>query len=542
MRENETRAYHDLINDGSRPLYPIDRLEQVFQSPDKYREMIDPWRDRLKLELWQSFLNRQGPWPEPWELFQRQLARWRDFRTWQNDNREIEDDGDSGFLAYVERAKGQMKLMLGEDNYIKWLAEKEADPSSFKEVWDFVEFGRDEQRYRCVERGCDGFPQYAKAVKRRLAQHNFTRPLHLHEDPKQQDKLTTWIEYLNFEYWWLDRQTRAMERLKLAHDKAWQKLVDLKVLRPHETQESIRTDVFAMERQAEQDRAQEAVERAKLEAMKVYKITQEGLQRLQIPKAKRISMLAVATNNLNAAKNRLKLVKTRNDHTGDFVCGTRDYVGAKKDAARQNMLAQWVLEQVPLIEAEMTQTEANEAGSSATKRMKRRLSTDEDDPNNPGPKRQKLGPQELRSQPASGPASDSAILPGAREAHPRSSTAMDQNEAKVSQIKLSTATRRPRRSGDASQATPQRLRRSARIAACRNSPRTALAPGTWRPRLRSGLRVRSTEPLSGPCSSTGTNHSAATKRGLRSSSSRRGAALLEEVPKMGRPRQRSCNR
>ncbi|KAK7397630.1 hypothetical protein QQX98_012997 [Neonectria punicea] len=479
-RKNETRAYYDLINDGSRPLYPIDRLEQVFQSPDNYREMIDPWRDRLRLELWQSFLNRQGPWPEPWELFQRQLARWQDFRRWQNNNRDIEDDGDGGFLSYVERTKAEMKLAMRQDAYVEWLAKKEADASSFKEVWAFVEIGRIEQQNRCAERGCDGFLQYAEAVKRRLAQHNFTRPFHLHEDPKQQDKLTTWIEYLNFEYWWLDRHTRVIERLKTAHDKAWQELVDLKVLRPNETQESVRTDAFVMERQVEEDQAREAVKRAKSEAGRVYQITQEDPQRLRIPKAKRISMLAVATINLNAAKGRLKSIKERNDRIEDFILDTHDYVGAKKDTARQDMLVQWVLEQVPLIEAEMTQTEAREAGSNVTNRMKRRLNTDEDDPEKPAPKRQMLDQQE-RSHPASGPASNSVILPEAREAHPRSSSMTDQYEGKFSQIKRSTTSGRPRWSGNASPATPQGLRRSARIAARQNSPGTALATDTSRP-------------------------------------------------------------
>ncbi|RTE70914.1 hypothetical protein BHE90_014680 [Fusarium euwallaceae] len=123
----------------------------------------------------------------------------------------------------------------------------------------------------------------------------------------------------------------------------------------------------------------------------------------------------------------------------------------------------------------MTQTEANEVGSNATKRMKRRLSTDEDDSKNQDPKRQKLDRQELRSRLASGPASNLAILPEAREAHPGSSTVTDQNEVKVSRINRPPA-RHPRRSGDAPQATSPGLRRSACIAARQNSPGTTLAP------------------------------------------------------------------
>lgn len=52
--------------------------------------------------------------------------------------------------------------------------------------------------------------------------------------------MTTWIEYLNYEHWWLDKYTSDIERLEPDHDKAWQELVDLKILRPHETKEFLR--------------------------------------------------------------------------------------------------------------------------------------------------------------------------------------------------------------------------------------------------------------------------------------------------------------
>ncbi|KID85143.1 ankyrin 2,3/unc44, partial [Metarhizium majus ARSEF 297] len=536
-REDEIKAYHDLINDGGRPLYTIDPLQPVFWNPDEHPEIIYPWEHRDRNEIWQRYwIGYIGRF----ELFQTQLARWQDFRKWQNDNRGIEDDGDGGFPAYLESMKRIREWGMLKDAYVEWLAEIEADPSSVKKDWDFEEFKRDEQRYRCRESGCDGFSQYAEAVKRRLARHNFTRPFYLHEDPKQQDKLTTWIEYLNFECWWLDRHTRAIEHFKPAHDKAWKELVDLKMLRTHETPESVRTDESSMQDQAEEDQAREAVERATSEAERVYTMTQKDPQRLRIPTAKRISMMKAAAIKLNAAKERLQWIKRRNHQITTFVRGTFGYDGAKKDAARQSMLVQWVLEQVLLIEAEMTESETNKARSNATKRMKRRPSTDEDDPGKQGSKRQKSDRQELSSHPASGPASGPAILAEAREAHPESSVVTDQNEAKGSRIKRPT-TRRPRRSGEASQATSLGLRRSARIAARQNSPGTALAPDTSRPGLRSRLHAKPTEPLSRPhLSAEDTKNSVTTKRGLKSSS-RRGVAKLEGVSKRSQRPQRRRN-
>ncbi|KAF2178449.1 hypothetical protein K469DRAFT_695492 [Zopfia rhizophila CBS 207.26] len=60
------------------------------------------------------------------------------------------------------------------------------------------------------------FPMYVKAVKDRLTKHGFTRTFQLDEDPARQDKLTTWIEYLGYEYWWYDQQLEAQSKLDAA--------------------------------------------------------------------------------------------------------------------------------------------------------------------------------------------------------------------------------------------------------------------------------------------------------------------------------------
>lgn len=291
-----------------------------------------------------------------WELFQTQLARWQEFGKWQNDNRGIQDDDDGSFTAYVESRRQHYELYMHKEAYVKWLAEIEADPSSAKSDWERDRRFRQLQRETCREIRCDGFSQYVEAVKRRLARHDFARSFRLHEDPKQQDKLTTWIEYLNFEYWWLDRYTKSIEHLKPAHDKAWQELVGLNMVRPHETPESVRTVESSRQEQAEEDGAQAAVEMATLEAGKVYKTTQQDPQRLRIPRSKRTLMMRTATNKLNAAKERLQWVKRRNEEIIAFVQGTFGYVDAKKDASRQSKLVQWALEQVPSIEAEMARS------------------------------------------------------------------------------------------------------------------------------------------------------------------------------------------
>ncbi|KAH0556037.1 hypothetical protein GP486_006023 [Trichoglossum hirsutum] len=56
-----------------------------------------------------------------------------------------------------------------------------------------------------------GFTAYTQAVEKRLASHNFTQPFQLTEDPRQQDARTTWVEYLNYVYWRRDWHAAAMK-------------------------------------------------------------------------------------------------------------------------------------------------------------------------------------------------------------------------------------------------------------------------------------------------------------------------------------------
>lgn len=70
-REEERGHYYALVNDGGRPCYPIALLKEVSENPREYRELLRPW---------------QGVYPDAsvprWEVFDRQLSRWEDFRVW----------------------------------------------------------------------------------------------------------------------------------------------------------------------------------------------------------------------------------------------------------------------------------------------------------------------------------------------------------------------------------------------------------------------------------------------------------------------------
>ncbi|KAF2872952.1 hypothetical protein BDV95DRAFT_490800, partial [Massariosphaeria phaeospora] len=282
-REHETEAYNNLVKNSSRPLYPIALLDDISRKPDQYSDLLQPWMEQ--------FGSR-------WEVFQRQWARWQNFRIWQRDNRWIEDEED-GFPSYVEGRKNFVKRYPYLES-AKSLPDIEANPSILKDDhWNRALWDRREQQRFCREQhGGVEFADYVNAVKRRLARHGFTRPFELKEDPKQQDDLSTWIEYLGFEYWWLDRYMDTIDRLKSSYDKAWQTLVDSKVLRPHETQEYVPTDECGMRRDAEYHQAWDACKRAQKHAEQVYKSTQLDSNRLSIPKAERCRRLQAASQKL----------------------------------------------------------------------------------------------------------------------------------------------------------------------------------------------------------------------------------------------------
>ncbi|KAK4243397.1 hypothetical protein C7999DRAFT_18242 [Corynascus novoguineensis] len=434
-KQSETVAYHELVSDGGRPLYHISLLEEVLDNPEGHREMLLPWQDYPLPSI-----------PEG-DVFRAQLTRWKAFRNWQKYNRDIYneeeefaayfekewrkkveseanmsrsrrqdqelaerlylerfraefkrmqeekgvDEGEAGFLAFVEDEKrrdlkaGHLWPGMTEDEYRQTLR-----------VW----FNQDEfRRYHedflwlREDNGRGGFPEYAAEAKRRLAKHGFTRTFQLDKDPARQDKMTTWIEYLNYEYSWHDRYERSIERLRPEYDEAWKQLVDSGVLRPGETDETLRTTESSFRRASEREQAEKAVASAETAAKAVFSETVRAKTgRSRFTKQKRMQRLATAYSRLVGAKEALKTIKRRGDLITEFIRGTWDYQGAKRNLRRQCLLLQWVLEQVPLIEAELNEPKVAEGGSRAGRCGKRsRLHQDEQDTDDWRPRKRKRG-------------------------------------------------------------------------------------------------------------------------------------------------------
>ncbi|KAK4039345.1 hypothetical protein C8A01DRAFT_47139 [Parachaetomium inaequale] len=332
----ETAAYQDLINDGGQPAYPINLLEKVSEDPEPYREVLLPWQeypDKGSLQ-WQ-------------EVFHRQFRRWQDFRAWQQDNRGIVND-EAGFLAFVD-ANDKAYAILGTTWQKMWPRETESrHRESLKEQWECQENKRKADHY-WLRGGCKHttFSEYADdQVQHRLARHGFTLTFKLPDDSTQQDQLTTWIEYLNFEYSWLDRYARLIEMRRREDIKAWQKLMDSGVLRRHETIDFLSITESQIQRQAELNKATSAVasaENAARSALGETEKAKHGRSRYSVQE--RVKRLAEAQSRLTAAKDSLKEVNERLHLIATFIWGQGPYWTAKRDLLRHELLVQWILDQ-----------------------------------------------------------------------------------------------------------------------------------------------------------------------------------------------------
>ena len=467
--KDETKAYKELVQMGGRPLYLIDDIGNVLDDLERYREMLRPWQE------WPHVLNAH-------RLFRKQLQRWEDFRKWQNDNRGLEDDDDGGYLAFVERQKSLM-----EDQVDTLLAIIESDPSFLKRGWDGLQEQRRQHRLIHREHDCHSFHDYFEAAKQRLLRHNFTGPIQFDKDPKKQNKLTTWIEYLEYECWWLDRYIHSIENCRPDYDKAWQELVDLKVLKPHETQEYLRTVTSYNAQQREVDQATEDVKREMSDAERIYMKIYKDPEGVHIPPRECISMMKAVTGRLRAAKARRHSVWMRSCYISTYLDKTSHYMYLKREAARQELLVEQIMGQIPLVEAEMIQSQTHEDTPDITGRAKRKLAPNENRSTRRTHKRQKLVHQE--SLHANSSASSVSKTGGmSPETYDISNNTSQRSKNQQH------STRRSLRTTHISHLGTDGLRRSARIAARNTDNGISSTPKSSRMRLRSQSSSKHAEP------------------------------------------------
>lgn len=228
------------------------------------------------------------------------------------------------------------------------------------------------RRWQHKNRGEGRFPKYVEGVTQGLAEHGFMRSFKLEENPEQQDKLTTWIEYLDFEYWWYDKDMRFVKHHQPRYDEAWKKLVDSQVLRPFETQEVIWDIDSVFQRASEEERAEKAVASATSAVMLTQKPDSDS-RRSNLSQREPQRTSSAAQSKLDAAIKSFESIRRLNDLVGEFKKKTKNYQLAKRNAERRISLLRWILQQVPLIELELSPAKVAESDSNKQSGEKRRL-------------------------------------------------------------------------------------------------------------------------------------------------------------------------
>lgn len=189
----ETKCFHELVNVGGRPPVPLDLLNAIYNDYAPFAERLEPWQES-PVCLSADDLG----------VFSRPLARWKAFHRWQHNNRgETVSAGDT----WMEFR--QQKQLHYESMGLVQLTTAPDFHETIQRMWQQEQVRRQRERDKVREVAAGSFRDYADAARRRLCRHGFTEDFQLLEDPQQQDQRLTWIEYLEFEYWWLDKRTNS---------------------------------------------------------------------------------------------------------------------------------------------------------------------------------------------------------------------------------------------------------------------------------------------------------------------------------------------
>ena len=306
--ERERDCYEELVRMGGRPIYPIERLEEIAGNPRAHLDFLNPWFDK-RHDDHHGFGDLK--------VIEPQLKDWCIFRIWQRHFRE-------GFNARKENGD---------------LLKRFVNPLRKSFMRDF----------QIQDAGFDG---YSEAIKKLLAEYGFTRPFRLEEDQEKQDKLTEWIEYLGFQHALYDKDSRTLKLLQPSVDEAWKELVDSQILAPHHTKESILS--------YESDHEDAKLDRRAMDAYKEATLRVKALTGSADPDApdpdvspEVLRQIQTARKELSEAREESSRHLTLSCRILRFLCSVSEYREALWNLPMQKARLEWFFNQLPLIEAEM---------------------------------------------------------------------------------------------------------------------------------------------------------------------------------------------
>lgn len=207
------------------------------------------------------------------------------------------------------------------------------------------------RRFRFADKAHDLFvqhfacnaPDYPAALAAILAQYGFTRSFQLKATSAgEQDKLTTWIEYLGYACAVHFRYTQFIKKRQTAYCKAWEMLQASGLLKPSDTEEEIR-DLGQFHFKDELAQARREVKQAKSAVNSALKTPGSGSQ----------TTLAAAQSSLDAAEQALRSLEKRIKYIWDFKDAFEEFWEAENGIKHRAAIIQWIKEQMNEVEEEM---------------------------------------------------------------------------------------------------------------------------------------------------------------------------------------------
>ncbi|KAF7537811.1 hypothetical protein G7Z17_g12775 [Cylindrodendrum hubeiense] len=243
-------------------------------------------------------------------------------------------------------------------------------PDSNQDSWmlfgDQLEDWRDFRKWQSQMRQehSDTFPQYLEKTKARVSEHSTVDVAHLvglDKDPKQQNRLSTWFEYLSFELS-VYQEVSWYKTWENNYEDAWQKLVKSNVLKRNDTRDYIESAECSWNRENEATKVREAVEAARSALLVAERDVLDPNQRGSAVHKK----LVLVANEFDSALQVFDALKTRNDQIDEYNRATGDYRVARRQGLRYELLLEWVRDQIPLIQREMEANMDQEMAEAST--------------------------------------------------------------------------------------------------------------------------------------------------------------------------------
>ncbi len=298
------------------------------------------------LRSWTRYPDTQNP--EDWEVFSRQLRRWKEYRRWQLSNRGQTVE----FSEYLDEKRQEFERMGASEFTAQPVFEETVRHQWESEYGDRQpQFGDDVQAV---------FSRYSKATRRLLMDHGFAQPFQLQADPKQQDQWTTYVEYLGFECYCLDRLVKSAEKLRPQHDAVCERLMKAEVVaKPSDTYNALANTEAEDERDRELEEAARAVcsfIATDTAARKIRK--RQGTRRRQKLPSRQ------------SAQNRLDIIARRNDLITECLHEIHKYRTAKTEADHQQRRVEWVRSEISKIRAEPSAVSKSDSSGTTNRKRK----------------------------------------------------------------------------------------------------------------------------------------------------------------------------